>query len=187
MTGDTPAYVAAVIIDPIQKWSYFEEQWNDTNPKWIPEWKAKIEKFWSITYKPVESEYPALYSSQAEPSKNTYVAHLQSKKASKIPKDEYTRYLSLPPVDDVKDSRTWWLEATQQEHYPNLSKMALDMLSIPAMSDDAERVFSSCKLTITDRRNRLSIEVIEQLECLKSWMGLENWCDPPINVDMLLF
>ena len=52
--------------------------------------------------------------------------------------------------------------------------MALDMLLIPAMSDDAERVFSSCKLTITDRRNRLSIEVIEQLECLKSWMGLEN-------------
>jgi hypothetical protein len=65
--------------------------------------------------------------------------------------------------------------------------MALDMLSIPAMSDDTERVFSSCKLTITDRRNRLSIEVIEQLECLKSWIGLENWCDPPINVDMLLF
>ena len=61
------------------------------------------------------------------------------------------------------------------------------MLSIPAMSDNTERVFSSYKLTITDRRNRLSIEVIEQLECLKSWMGLENWCDPPINVDMLLF
>ena len=63
MTGDTPAYVAAVIIDSIQKWSYFEEQWNDTNPKWIPEWKAKIEKFWSIIYKLVESEYPALHSS----------------------------------------------------------------------------------------------------------------------------
>ena len=52
--------------------------------------------------------------------------------------------------------------------------MALDMLLIPVISDDTERVFSNYKLTITDRRNRLSIEVIEQLECLKSWMGLEN-------------
>jgi hAT family C-terminal dimerisation region len=52
--------------------------------------------------------------------------------------------------------------------------MALDMLSIPAISNDAKRVFSSCKLTITDYRNRLSIEVIEQLECLKLWMELEN-------------
>jgi len=46
--------------------------------------------------------------------------------------------------------------------------MALDMLSIPAMSDDAEQVFFNYKLIITDRRNRLSIEVIEQLEYLKS-------------------
>ena len=65
--------------------------------------------------------------------------------------------------------------------------MALDMLSIPAMSDDAEQVFFNYKLTITDRRNRLSIEVIEQLEYLKSQMELENQCDPPIDVDMLLF
>jgi hypothetical protein len=65
--------------------------------------------------------------------------------------------------------------------------MALDMLLIPAMSDNAKRVFSNCKLTITNHRNRLSIKVIKQLECLKSWIGLENWCDPPINIDMLLF
>ena len=37
---------------------------------------------------------------------------------------------------------------------PDLSKMALYMLAIPAMSCEVERVFSSTGLTITDRRNR---------------------------------
>jgi len=50
--------------------------------------------------------------------------------------------------------------------------MALDILSIPTMSADPERLFSGAKITITDRRNRLGIDTIEALECLKSWLGI---------------
>lgn len=50
--------------------------------------------------------------------------------------------------------------------------MALDVLSIPAMAADPERLFSSAGLTVTDRRNNLSIETIEALECIKSWAKL---------------
>ena len=46
--------------------------------------------------------------------------------------------------------------------------MALDILLIPAMSAEPERLFSGAKILITDRRNRLSIESIKALECLKS-------------------
>jgi hypothetical protein len=53
--------------------------------------------------------------------------------------------------------------------------MALDILSIPAMSSDPERAFSAAKITLTDRRNKLSIDMIECLECLKSWIGKEEW------------
>lgn len=49
--------------------------------------------------------------------------------------------------------------------------MALDVLSILAMSVEPERLFSGAKITITDRRNRLGIESIEAAECLKSWLG----------------
>jgi hypothetical protein len=49
--------------------------------------------------------------------------------------------------------------------------MALDVLSIPAMSAEPERLFSGTKITITDRRNRVGIESIEATECLKSWLG----------------
>ena len=55
--------------------------------------------------------------------------------------------------------------------------MALDILSIPAMSADPERLFSGAKITISDRRNRLGIYTVEALECLKSWLKIEVLID----------
>ena len=34
----------------------------------------------------------------------------------------------------------WWLEEGQQQAYPNLARMAVNVLSIPAMSDEPERL-----------------------------------------------
>lgn len=162
-------------MDPTQKWSYFEEQWTTHHPDWITTYKEKVARFWKTTYKPKDAD---LTDQEHTPiAKNSYVAHLQLKKAAKPAKDEYRRYLSLPPVDDIKDIRKWWMEETQQLHYPNSSKMALDLLSIPAMSADAERLFSGANLQHSKLRNRLKVAVLEQLECLKSWMKLSNWTD----------
>ena len=47
--------------------------------------------------------------------------------------------------------------------------MALEYLSIPAMSAELERVFSGVKITLFDRRYSLGDEAINALECLKSW------------------
>ena len=43
-------------------------------------------------------------------------------------------------------------------------------MSIPAMSDEPERVFSSAKLLISNVRNRLGDDIIEASEFLKSWI-----------------
>jgi len=53
--------------------------------------------------------------------------------------------------------------------YPKLAPLALGILAIPARSAEVERVFSSTGLLITDRRNRLKEDIIEAVECLKSW------------------
>ena len=47
--------------------------------------------------------------------------------------------------------------------------MALDIFSIPAMSADPERLFSSSKQVLKDTRNRLKSDALEALEYLKSW------------------
>ena len=89
----------------------------------------------------------------------------QARQHVKIPEviDEYERYRRDPvmemDLDEIFDPREWWQESTQRKVYPNLSKMALDLLSILAMSADVERSFSSCKITITDKHNRIGIDV----------------------------
>ena len=48
--------------------------------------------------------------------------------------------------------------------------MAIDILSIPAMLAEAERVFSGTRRTISWERLRLRATVVEQSKCLKSWL-----------------
>lgn len=88
--------------------------------------------------------------------------------------DEYVRYCS-EDVDWAEDPIEWWLRPVQQAKYPNLCRMAINVLSIPAMSADVERLFSSAGLTLSNRRNRMGTELLESLECLKSWMKIENF------------
>ena len=47
--------------------------------------------------------------------------------------------------------------------------MAYDILSIPVMSAETERVFSGIKLMISLNRNRLEEDIIEAIECLNRW------------------
>ena len=65
---------------------------------------------------------------------------------------------------------SWWLEEVQRRTYPSLSRFAIDILSIPAMSAEPERVFSGCRRTISWQRMRLGVKAVEEGECLKSWM-----------------
>ena len=52
--------------------------------------------------------------------------------------------------------------------------MALDLLSIPAISTKAERIFSYLKDSISERRNKLNIDLVKALVLLKSWMKLKD-------------
>ena len=47
--------------------------------------------------------------------------------------------------------------------------MAIDILSIPAMSDEPERVFSGAHHMISWERGQLDPETVEMTECLKHW------------------
>lgn len=81
--------------------------------------------------------------------------------------------LQASPTAAIKGSALdWWLEPTQQSTYPRLARMAIDILSIPSMSAESERVFSSARHTISWDRSSLGAVVVEQSECLKSWIDL---------------
>jgi hypothetical protein len=79
-------------------------------------------------------------------------------------------------TDEPFDPREWWQEMTQRKVDPNLSRIALDLLSITAMSAEVEQLFSSCKIAITERCNRIGMAVVEAIECLQSWLSRRQYC-----------
>src|SRR5438552_2376700 len=91
--------------------------------------------------------------------------------------DEYKQYISTPCLLRIQDTWKWWLEPAQHRTYPLLLIMTIDLLSIPAMAAEPERLFLGAKLTITDTRNWLQEESINATECLKSWAQESGWRD----------
>jgi hypothetical protein len=97
-----------------------------------------------------------------------------TEKTRAISENKYTRYCE-EDVEWTDDPIAWWLQPVQQAKYPNLSKMAINVLSIPAMSADVERLFSSAGLTLSDCRNCMGTELLEALERLKSWLKIKEF------------
>lgn len=60
----------------------------------------------------------------------------------------------------------WWMHSP----FPSLRQWAFDLLSVPAMSAEVERVFSQARRFLTSDRNRLGGEMVEQLACMKHWL-----------------
>ncbi|KAJ0126353.1 Uncharacterized protein HZ326_30544 [Fusarium oxysporum f. sp. albedinis] len=168
LTDESPAYVAAIVLHPSHKWHYIQENWKK---EWVESSKKLMETLWN-DYKPVESPLPLceVPSTTTNEFLNWRNKHLQPSLVT----DEYERYCNSERVYGFTSALAWWLEETQQKNYPNLSKIAVDILSIPAMSAEPERLFSGAKITITDRRNRLGSDVAEALDCLKSWFGIRE-------------
>jgi hypothetical protein len=180
-TNDSTAYIAALVLDPCMKWEYIISTWQ---PEWIPDAKALVTKLWK-TYRP--SSDSTILTEVEQSDHNVFITWKHQQSARRADNtDEYFRYIREPPVpqDHIKQGAcSWWLEERQQRLYPNLSKMALDILTIPAMSAAPERLFSSANITISDRRNRLHSDTTEAIECLKSWRKLKSSNDVELRLD----
>ena len=84
-------------------------------------------------------------------------------------KDNYEVYCSKDLIEiSGLTSLQWWLLDAQQDRFPVLSKFALEVLSIPAMSDEPERVFSGERRTVSWERMSLSKDNIKRTACIKS-------------------
>lgn len=95
-------------------------------------------------------------------------SHEQIKSVPLCRTDAYQAYIKSDP-EEANDPLAYWNSLYLSQ--PDLARFALDMLAIPLMSAECERVFSSAKHLITDPRNRLKADIIEANECLKSWFG----------------
>ena len=66
--------------------------------------------------------------------------------------------------------------------------MALDVMTVPAMSAEVERLFSAVGLMVTPLRNRLDASTIGLIQTLRSWLkaGIIDSLDDILLDDGLL-
>lgn len=178
LSDKSSANVAALVLHPSKKWRWIERHWHKD---WVPTAKLAVNELWEKKYKPIStlSANTSTNTSTKKPP-NAFLQWINDDVDEELA-DEYERYCAMAVILGIKQGYRWWLEETQQKRFPHLSKMALDILSIPAMSADPERLFSGAKITITDRRNRLGITTIQALECLKSWLRISHATDDDIE------
>jgi hAT family C-terminal dimerisation region len=156
LTDRCPVHLVAIILDPRRKMKYFEKKWA-TRRDWIQSAKAKVVEFWGdYQTVPAPDDAPIDPELQAEESVEMSLDDwVFSDLSHKDGNDEYNEleeYLNAPILSvrlmngekdtDGKsfDILMWW--KGNESIYPSLSRMAFDILSIPAMSTEAERIFS---------------------------------------------
>ncbi|KAL1949782.1 hypothetical protein VTO73DRAFT_8663 [Trametes versicolor] len=208
LTDETMIYCLAMILHPGHKLQYFrDENWPE---EWINEAVELLHAEWRQYYKPAPPEQPeeapadapALSSkgkgkatASAQPSTGRKSAQASTEKATtelfasisnagKSAKDALEVYLEEPKLTTVDDPLHHWnLMLTSGN--PWLARMALDFLSIPATSTDAERAFSRGHLTVSRLRHSMNEESVWTSTVLGSWANIPDLIPEEDFVDFL--
>ncbi len=170
-----PLYAAALIFHLNHRIKYIKTFWKKEWQKII---LPRVQRLWE-TYreseKPITSFQTVSYDklSQDEYKEldeyDRIVNELNKKVTRPASQDEYDDYCSEVPYEIKVSPLQWWSQEQQIKRWPRLSLFAREVLSIPAMSDEPERVFSGGRRTISWERMQLGILSVERIECMKSW------------------
>jgi hypothetical protein len=166
---DSPAYYAATVLHPRYK-AFCDSVWAE-NPKWLLANNRSFDALWA--------EYRTLPKAQVRPQtlSNDLDDAIDSlcnstRATTNDDEDEYTRWKRCEQVAE-KDSPSalnpiqYWIELRSQ--YPNLSRLALDVISIPASSCECERMFSELGDLLEPRRRGISPELLAAIQCVRRW------------------
>ncbi|PWI64080.1 hypothetical protein PCL_00001 [Purpureocillium lilacinum] len=172
---ETPAYYASAILNPVSRWGYFENTWTDQSQlPWLQEAKRMVRKLWEEEYKTL----PVLSMRDEEPPLKRLKVRERSLKASGLQDfDPVGQSFLLPRFTGCGQRR-------KRSSYPRLSRMALDILSIPPMSAECERLFSVTGQMVSPLRIRLEASTRGITQTLRSWVrnGLIEAADTFIDV-----
>lgn len=165
----SPAYYTATILHPRYK-SFCDSVWAE-KPEWLSLNNRNFYALWA--------EYNTTPKPQARLQKlsndldDAIDSLCNPKRApNNIDENEYTRWKTCEPVAE-KDSPNalnptqYWMGLREQ--YPNLSRLALDILSIPASSCECERMFSELGDLLEPRRRNISPQLLAAIQCVRRW------------------
>jgi hypothetical protein len=147
------------------------------HPDWLVRGKAAVQQLWE-EYRILPVERDTILKQPTVTRKSTdlddFMAFIRKPSTQPAPlpsatHDEYTAWIATADPGDclVDNPIQYWLLRRRQ--YPRLSRMAIDLLSIPAMSSEPERIFSLAGYMVTAQRGRLQADIIGAAQCISSW------------------
>jgi hypothetical protein len=158
------------------KLAYFREEWA-AKPDWIVGAVEATEHRWRESYRGYSAAHPderQVEEVEANAEEGHPLSRWDRKRLALNQQNEIVDMMHCfqqdPPLNErVTDVVQYWFGKSMDPRWHDLAKMALDYLTVSAMSAEPERVFSGAKLTLSDRRCRMRDDAVEALECLKSW------------------
>jgi hypothetical protein len=149
------------MLHPQYRLQYICEKWKGPLKKYIPATERALRRLYDSYYR---DDRPA---DKQNDDNDDYFEAFTKKVLPGIVEDEYKEYsegqgMARPPANLYQ-----W---NAQDHIPPMHQMALDRISIPAMSAESKRDFSDTKLFISGLRSRPEPEIIEELECICKWI-----------------
>ncbi|EFQ89361.1 hypothetical protein PTT_14415 [Pyrenophora teres f. teres 0-1] len=162
---DSPAYYAATILHPRYK-HYCDQAWAE-KPDWLALNNLNFQALWA-DYKSLPLPRPCYTRAPKKPSNiDDAIDGIIDPTRGNTEEDEYEQWKREPIVGKGTDPIQYWFGLRDQ--YPNLSKMALTILSIPASSCECERVFSELGDLLEPRRRCISPELLAALHSVRRW------------------
>jgi hypothetical protein len=171
VTDRSPVYVAAVVLHLTYTWRWIRSKWKERQD-WTIYSQQAVKQFWLKHYAYLKVDMPegeeptnATLLMDADITSEEEEASLESSET-----DEYAKWCFEGRVPDVYHPLEFWSKPRIKHTYPRLSRMARNLFTILAMSDEPERVFFSCGNMVTVQRGSLGADAIEETQCIKSWM-----------------
>lgn len=179
---DTPIYYTATLLHPYYS-TYCEQVWAD-KPDWLEANNSAFRALWA------EYNTPIVRPRRPQPSVRLYDMDdaIDSILAPVNPEDEtedeYDRWKRCEPrcgkdSEYAQEPIKYWMSL--RDRYPNLSRLALDVLSIPASSCECERMFSELGDLLEPRRRNISPQLLAAIQCVRRWIRAGFSRDDEVN------
>lgn len=166
-SDEAPAYTTALLLHSRRRLKYIDINWVSS---WREPALTAAREIWAKHKDlPIPKSQKKTDNSQELSKFERLAVELDVMEDDDEEEDEFERFVNAKPCKITCSPLEWWCKEEQRLEYPRLHQMAIDILSIPPMSDEAERVFSGVRRTISWDRARLGAWIVEMTEVLGNW------------------
>lgn len=166
-TDECPVYATALLLHPAYRARYINANWLE---EWRPSAFESARTIWA-EYKdrPIALRSQLKQTSDKPPTKFESLRRALEVTDNNKEDDELERFLNGVPTQIFGTPLQWWTREEQRAEYPRLHQMAIDILSIPPLSDKIEGVFSGVRRATPWERGSLNMETVQIQELMGNW------------------